>query len=77
MYRGSNSQNPSFFLLFLSFLLINHSKEEANVIMRIFVADRQPRVVFLASKEIFIGQEIQYDYGERRKDVLAANPWLK
>ena len=57
--------------------LINHSKEEANVIMRIFVADRQPRIVFLASKEIFIGQEIQYDYGERRKDVLAANPWLK
>ena len=44
--------------------------------MRIFVTDRQPRVVFLASKEIFIGQEIQYDYGERRKDVLAANPWL-
>ena len=48
-----------------------------TTILFYLVADRQPCVVFLASKEIFIGQEIQYDYGERRKDVLAANPWLK
>ena len=56
--------------------LINHSSDDPNVVMKIFIVDRQPHVVFLASKDISSGQEVQYDYGERRKDVLAANPWL-
>ena len=57
--------------------LINHSTREPNVIMKVHVVDSQPRVVFVATKEIQIGLEILYDYGERRKAILECNPWLK
>ena len=56
--------------------LINHGKRNANLVMKVFVVDDAPRVVFLASKDIAIGEEILYDYGEKRKDVLEKNPWL-
>ena len=45
--------------------------------MKVFVVNDAPRVVFLASKDISVGDEIQYDYGEKRKEVLRKNPWLK
>ena len=57
--------------------LINHSKDDANLSMKVFVVNDAPRVVFLASKDISVGDEIQYDYGEKRKEVLRKNPWLK
>ena len=57
--------------------LINHSKKDANIFMKVFIVNDAPRVVFLASKDISVGDEIQYDYGEKRKEVLRKNPWLK
>ena len=57
--------------------LINHSKDDANLSMKVFVVNDAPRVVFLASKDISVEHEIQYDYREKRKEVLRKNPWLK
>ena len=57
--------------------LINHSKDDANLSMKVFVVNDAPRVVFLASKDISVGDEIQYDCGDKRKEVLRKNPWLK
>ena len=56
--------------------LINHGKKDANLVMKVFVVGDAPRVAFLASRDIAIGEEILYDYGEKRKDVLQNNPWL-
>ena len=56
--------------------LINHSSRSPNVMMKIITIDRKPLVVFVALKTIPVGQEIQYDYGEKRKAVLDENPWL-
>ena len=44
--------------------------------MKIFVVEQRPTIVFVALREIKVGQEIQYDYGEKRKDILESNPWL-
>ena len=57
--------------------LINHSSRAPNVGMKIVKVDRIPVIVFIALKPIKTGQEIQYDYGEKRKEVLEQNPWLK
>ena len=50
--------------------LINHSTKEANLVMKVIAVAGTPRVVFLASKEIPIGSELLYDYGERRKAIV-------
>ena len=57
--------------------LINHSRDNANLFMKIVVVHNLPKVIFVASENISVGSEIQYDYGERRKDILKKNPWLK
>ena len=53
--------------------LINHSSRAPNVGMKIFVVEQRPTIVFVALREIKVGQEIQYDYGEKRKDILESN----
>ena len=57
--------------------LINHSRQSPNVVMKTHVVEGKPRVVFVACKEIEIGEEITYDYGEKRKAFLDRNPWLR
>ena len=56
--------------------LISHGKKDANIEMKVFVVGDAPLVVFLASRDVAIGEEILYDYGEKRKEVLQNNPWL-
>ena len=45
--------------------------------MKVVVVAGKPRVVFIASKEIAIGCELLYDYGDKRKTAIAQNPWLQ
>ena len=56
--------------------LINHDKISPNLVMKPVVIRNKPRVVFFASKDIQIGEELSYDYGERRKDVVRDLEWL-
>lgn len=58
---------------------INHSKKRANLVPRlVFEEDtRIPRIVFKAKKDIPAGEELLFDYGEDRDEVLKHNPWLK
>ena len=56
--------------------LVNHSKNP-NIITNVFkLTDNDHRLIFIAKKDICAGQEITFDYGERRKEALAAHPWL-
>ena len=57
--------------------LINHSRSDPNLVMKIVVVENVPRVIFFALKNIEIGHELCYDYGEKRKDILKKFPWLK
>ena len=57
--------------------LINHSRKKPNLVPRKFVVESEPHLVFLACKDIDVGQELQYDYNDRSKKSLAMFPWLK
>ena len=60
--------------------LINHSrqKKEINVCPKVFVDNNDiPRLYFVADRKILPGEQLLYDYGERRTYVLKENPWLK
>ena len=57
--------------------LINHASKNENLKMKIVIIDQQPRVVFVALRHISVGEELLYNYGDRRTDVVEANPWLR
>lgn len=57
--------------------LVNHSKKNPNLIARVHLHKGFPRVILTALCDIAVGQELLYDYGERRKDVLKDHSWLK
>ena len=44
--------------------------------MKVVVVDNIPRLALFASRDIKRGEEILYDYGERDREIRAANPWL-
>ena len=56
---------------------MNHSKTQANVTPILYQLNKKPRLVFLAKRDISVGEELVYDYGERKRIVVEANPWLR
>ncbi|CAF0768320.1 unnamed protein product [Didymodactylos carnosus] len=56
--------------------LINHSRKGCNCQAKVLVIKDQPRLILIASRDINVGEELLYDYGERRKDILDSFPWL-
>ena len=57
--------------------LINHSAVEANLKIKVMKVENDLRVVFCASRRIESGEELLYDYGDRRKEAVEGNPWLQ
>jgi histone-lysine N-methyltransferase SETD8 len=57
---------------------INHSKKKANL-KPTCVVDKTKKlmVMFKATKDIGIGEELLFDYGDERPSVLKQQPWLK
>lgn len=51
---------------------INHSRKRANLAPKLV----HSRIVFKARRTIRAGEELLFDYGDRRPHVLAACPWL-
>lgn len=75
-----------FYLLFFSSIdatkesdrlgrLVNHSKK-GNLKTRAFLVKESPHLVLFADRDIQPGEELSYDYGDRRKTVLESHPWL-
>ncbi|XP_028982520.1 N-lysine methyltransferase KMT5A-like [Diachasma alloeum] len=56
--------------------LINHSCKE-NLKARVINSHSIPHLVLFATREIAAGQELTFDYGERRKGVIDNHPWLR
>lgn len=57
--------------------LINHSKKRPNLTPNRIAFGGEPKIVFHASRDIQAGEELLFDYGDDRKDVIESNPWLK
>lgn len=56
---------------------INHSRKKPNLIPKLTTIVGRPIVAFFSSRTIKAGEELVYDYGERRPSVLEQFPWLK
>ena len=57
--------------------LINHSKLFANLMPKKIIIDNVPRLFFVAKDQIQPGEQLYYDYGDRRKGAMFDFPWLK
>jgi len=56
--------------------LLNHSRKHPNLDTKVIAVDGAPRLYMVAKVDIKAGVELLFDYGETRKEVIAANPWL-
>lgn len=57
--------------------LINHSRKASNLSVMLHISKCIPRICFYAAKDIQEGCELQYDYGEKAKPIIAMHPWLE
>lgn len=57
--------------------LINHSKTAGNCHTKLTEIKNRPYLMLMASRDISVGEELLYDYGDRNKDSLESHPWLK
>ena len=56
--------------------LLNHSKAVPNVITKLLEVAGQPYLCLMAARDIQPGEELEYDYGERSKEIVESHPWL-
>jgi histone-lysine N-methyltransferase SETD8 len=56
---------------------INHSRLNANCFLKIISVNKKPVPCVFALRHIEIGEELLYDYGDRRRNSLSTFPWLK
>ena len=56
--------------------LINHSLK-GNLISKVVTVENIPRLFFIAARDIKKSEECLYDYGDRRREVILENSWLK
>lgn len=57
--------------------LVNHSRKKPNCKMEIFSYNNKPYLILTAIRDIESNEELLYDYGERNKEAIKANPWLE
>lgn len=56
--------------------LINHSRN-GNCHTKLIDIKGRPYLILVASRDVKDGEELLYDYGDRRKSSIAAHPWLR
>ena len=56
--------------------LLNHSRTAANVATRLVEVDEHPYLCLVAARDISVGEQLEYDYGERDRAAMDSHPWL-
>lgn len=57
--------------------LINHSKTQCNASTKVVELKGTPYLCLFASRDISVVEEVLFDYGEMKRDVVDSLPWLK
>ncbi|KAI6657633.1 N-lysine methyltransferase SETD8-B-like [Oopsacas minuta] len=57
--------------------LINHSRLRFNMKSRVVVEGDVIHLCFIATRNLKIGEELLYDYGDRSRESIKNFPWLK
>lgn len=55
--------------------LVNHSRR-SNVQTKLVPVDGEPYLCLMAKRDIVKDEELLYDYGERKKEIIEYHPWL-
>ncbi len=55
---------------------INHSRKNANLRVKLSCWGGKMTLSFYTTRLIEYREELFFDYGDRRKDIVDANPWL-
>ncbi|ANQ06276.1 Uncharacterized protein PCOAH_00006110 [Plasmodium coatneyi] len=71
-----NSEDKKYFLRSFA-RLVNHSKKNSNLIPKVLTVASLPRLFFVAARNIKEGEELLIDYGERDREIIKNNEWLK
>lgn len=71
-----NNKDKKYFLRSFA-RLVNHSKKNSNLIPKVLTVASQPRLFFVAARNIKEGEELLIDYGERDREIIKNNEWLK
>ncbi|EUD64838.1 histone-lysine N-methyltransferase SETD8 [Plasmodium inui San Antonio 1] len=71
-----NNKDKKYFLRSFA-RLVNHSKKNSNLIPKVLTVANLPRLFFVASRNIKEGEELLIDYGERNREIIKNNEWLK
>ena len=53
--------------------LLHHHKHAPNIVPKV---DGLPHLCFTASKDISVGEQLEYDYGDRSESSLNHHSWL-
>ena len=56
--------------------LVNHSHDQFNLLTKVFMVDGQPRLYFVARRDINPGEELTFDYGDTDRRSVDNFPWL-
>ena len=56
--------------------LLNHSRLHPNCKAKVYLLGSTPKLILIAKNDIKNGDELCFDYGERNKKSILANPWL-
>lgn len=56
--------------------LVNHHRRMANLRPNLFTFNGDPHIIFSAKREINVGEQLLYDYGDRSKSSIKHHPWL-
>jgi len=56
--------------------LLNHSCKHPTLIAKVITVEELPRLIFVAFRDIEIGEELLFDYGERDEEAIKEFPWL-
>ena len=57
--------------------LLNHSRTRANCVTKTIDIGDRAHLILVAGRDIEVGEELVYDYGDRSKEAIENNPWLK
>uniref|UniRef100_A0A2P2IC12 [histone H4]-lysine(20) N-methyltransferase n=1 Tax=Hirondellea gigas TaxID=1518452 RepID=A0A2P2IC12_9CRUS len=57
--------------------LVNHSRYTANLNTKIVVVNDRPHLILEAKLDLVPGTELLLDYGDRDRETLECNPWLR
>ncbi|KAF6029874.1 SETD8 [Bugula neritina] len=57
--------------------LLNHSRTKPNCVTKTVEIAEKAYLILVAARDIAVGEELVYDYGDRSKEAIQNNPWLK